>query len=471
MRKTKVVATIGPATRTGEIINQLVEAGMDAARINASHARPGEISEIIELLKASREIWGKPLAIILDLMGPKIRVGEIQDGEVHLVEGQELTLTTRKIKGGVREVSVNMPSFPPGLKRGSVVLLDDGAIRLRVTRTGGKDVACRVEVGGKLKSRKGVSFPGCTLDLPSLTRKDLRDLRTGLASGADWIALSFVRSARDVRHLRNAIRRYGYDTPIIAKIEKSEALRDVDDIFREADAIMVARGDLGVERPIEEVPLLQKELIYRAATLGKPSIVATQMLESMISSPLPTRAEASDIANALFDGADGLMLSAETSVGSFPVEAVKIMARIIEETEKKLPYRSWLEERKRWIEHGPVEAVCFAACELARNIDARAIMAPTDSGFTAFQIARFRPESTIVALTPRPEVVNRLKLAWGVYPVQVGVRGSVEEMFRNASIVALRGGWARKGDFVVITAGIKGSEAVTTTNMIKLHKL
>ncbi len=471
MRKTKIVATIGPATRTGEMLNKLIEAGMDAARINASHAKVEEISEIIELLKTSREVMGKPLAIILDLMGPKIRVGEIKDGEVYLADGQDIKLTTRKVIGGEKEVSVNIPSFPTGLKKGSIVILDDGAIRLIVTRMGEKDLTCRVEVGGKLKSRKGVTFPGCSLKLPSLTRKDLRDLKVGLTHGADWIALSFVRSARDVRYLRKSIKRYGYDTPIIAKVEKSEALRDVDEIVREADAIMVARGDLGVERPIEEVPLLQKELISQAATLGKPSIVATQMLESMINSPLPTRAEASDIANALFDGADGLMLSAETSVGSYPVESVEIMARIIEETERKLPYRSWLEERKRWIEHGPVEAVCFAACELARNIEASAIMAPTDSGFTAFQIARFRPESTIVALTPRSEVVNRLKLAWGVYPVQVGVRGSVEEMFNNASIVALRGGWAKKGDFLVITAGVKGSEAVTTTNMIKLHKL
>jgi pyruvate kinase len=462
---------MGPSTRGKKILERMVAAGMDMARINASHAQREEIEREITLLKEVREETGKPLAIMLDLMGPKIRVGEIEGGSVYLRQGESITLTTRKVLGNSRRVSINCAALPCEFKVGDSVLLDDGAIRLRVEEVRKRELVCRVEVGGELKSHKGVNFPAKLLRLPSLTQKDVSDLKLGLSLGVDWVALSFVRSSSDIKNLRRVIGEIGGNQPIMAKIEKSEALSDIEEILRAADAIMVARGDLGVERPIEEVPLLQKGLIERAAHQGKPVVVATQMLESMIHQPVPTRAEASDIANALLDGADALMLSAETAVGAFPVEAVRTMAKIMRRTEEDLPYSSWMEVRRVLVEHGPVEATCFAACELARNVRAKAIMAPTDSGFTALQMARFRPESAIIALTPRQEVANRLMVAWGVYPVVVGVTGSVEEMFRTASQAALQGKWARKGDYIVITAGIKDPGAAGTTNMIKLQKV
>ena len=329
-----------------------------------------------------------------------------------------------------------------------------------------------MEVGGELKSRKGVSFPGRKLNLPNPTDKDLRNLEIGLQYGADWIALSLVRSADDVRRLRENINLLGYSNPIIAKIERSEALQDIDAIITEADAIMVARGDLGVECPIEEVPILQKKLVTATAHLGRPSVVATQMMESMIYHPYPTRAEASDITNAVFDGADCMMLSAETAVGKYPVQAVEVMKKIIERSEENLPYRWWREERELLVEHGPVEATCYAACELARNVDAAAIVAITESGFTALQLARFRPSSCIVAITPNAHVVNRLKLAWGVYPVHMEISGTVEERFRAAARAVEEGGWACEGDCVVVTAGLKNpSDPVTTTNTIKVEQL
>lgn len=471
-RRARIVATIGPATRDREALTEMISAGMDVARINTSHAQPAEIIAEINLLKEVREELRQPVSIMLDLSGPKIRVGELEGGVAILKFGQEFVLTTREIKGDASQAQINIPFFPADLLPGDTVLLDDGAIRLRVDKVKGENAECRVEVGGELKSRKGVSFPGRKLNLPNPTDKDLRNLEIGLQHGADWIALSLVRSADDVRRLRENISYLGYSNPIIAKIERSEALSDIDAILAESDAIMVARGDLGVERPIEEVPVLQKTLVSRAAHLGKPSVVATQMMESMIYHPYPTRAEASDITNAVFDGADCMMLSAETAVGKFPVQAVEVMKKIIERSEQNLPYRWWREQRELLIEHGPVEATCYAACELARNVQAAAIVAITESGFTALQLARFRPESIIVAITPNLEVVHRLKLAWGVYPLHMEVGGTVEERFRAAALAVMEGGWACEGDRVVVTAGLKNSSGpVTTTNTIKVEQL
>lgn len=471
-RRARIVATIGPSTRDKEVLQEMVEAGMDVARINTSHAPPVEMMAEIDLIKEVREEMGTPVAILLDLAGPKIRVGELEGGVAILKFGQEYTLTTRAVKGDAQQAQINIPFFPSDLLPGDTVLLDDGAIRLRVDKVKGEDAECRVEVGGELKSRKGVSFPGRKLNLPNPTDKDLRNLELGLQHGADWVALSLVRSADDVRRLRENINFLGYSTPIIAKIERSEALTDIESILSEADAIMVARGDLGVERPIEEVPVLQKKLVSTAAHLGKPSVVATQMMESMIYHPYPTRAEASDITNAVFDGADCMMLSAETAVGKFPVQAVEVMRKIIERSEENLPYRWWREQRELLVDHGPVEATCYAACELARNVDAAAIVAITETGFTALQLARFRPLSRIVAITPSAGVVNRLKLAWGVYPVHKEVCGPVEERCHAAAQAVLEGGWAREGDRIVITAGLKDpTDPVTTTNTIKVEQL
>jgi pyruvate kinase len=466
------MATMGPAVREEETLRRLLGAGLDAARINASHAQPAEIVEEISLLKALREEAGSPLAIMLDLMGPKVRVGEIRGGVAVLRFGQEFTLTTSPRQGDQRGVHVDIPSPPSDLLPGDEVALDDGAIRLKVQKVKGKDISCRVEVGGELRSRKGVSFPGRNLNLPALTEKDLRDLELGLEHGVDWIALSLVRSSDDVLALKEEIRKRGGDRPVMAKVERSEALQDIEGIIEAADAVMVARGDLGVERPIEEVPLIQKDLVRRLAHQGKPVVVATQMMESMIYHPYPTRAEASDIANAVFDGADALMLAAETAVGRYPVKVVEMMGRIIERAEEDLPYPAWWKERESLIGQGTVEATCFAACELARQVEARALVAVTESGFTAFQLARFRPSSPVIALTPHPDVAFRLKLAWGVTPLLMEEKGALEKRLRKAADLLEKQGLAEKGDRVVVVAGLKGPrDPVTTTNLIKVEHL
>jgi pyruvate kinase len=466
--KAKIVATVGPACREVAVLERMIEAGLDVARINASHADAAVIKEEVKGLRESAGRAGREIGIILDLMGPKIRVGEIKDGETVLSEGQELTLTTETVLGDSARVSLNYPELPLALKRGDTVLLDDGAIRLSVTETADKEVLVEVEEGGILRSRKGVNLPGASLDLPSLTDKDLADLEVGLDMGVDWIALSFIRSREDVLRLRQALRDRGSNLPIIAKIEKQEAVKDIEAVVEEADAVMVARGDLGVEMPLEEIPLLQKRIINVAARRGKPVITATQMLQSMIENPSPTRAEVTDVANAVFDGTDAVMLSGETAIGRYPLKAVDTMQRIIMRAETALPYESWLEERKGWTSMGIVEAVSFAACELALQMDATAIVAPTETGFTACQISRFRPRQPILAPLPDIGVARRISLFWGVYPRLVGIHGSVEEMFASAEEVAREEGYLLPGATVVVTAGVKhpGEKVRPTTNTI-----
>jgi len=446
----------------------MIVAGMDVARINASHASHEVMrEEVLALREASRRA-GKEMSIILDLMGPKIRVGEISGGEAYLVDGQDFKLSMEELEGDEHAVSVNYPGLAEALHRDDAVLLDDGAIRMRVLDAGEREVLCRVENGGWLRSRKGINLPGVQLDLPSLTVKDLGDLELGLELGVDWVALSFTRSPGDIVRLRQELGNRGSDIPIVAKIEKREAVEDLEAVVGEADGVMVARGDLGVEMPLEEIPLIQRRIIEVAASQGKPVITATQMLLNMIEHPSPTRAEVSDVANAVFDAADAVMLSGETAVGDYPVEAVDTMQRIINRAETALSYDLLLEERRRWIGGGVVEAVCYAACELARDMRATAIVAPTESGFTARQMSRFRPRQPILAPTPNDQAARRLTLFWGVYPRLVGVRGSIEEMFAAAEDVAREEGFLGPGDTVVVTAGVreKGEEGIPTTNTI-----
>jgi pyruvate kinase len=466
--RAKIVATVGPACREVEVLARMIEAGLDVARINASHADAAVIKAEVESLREASERAGREIGIILDLMGPKIRVGEIAKGKAALSEGEELALTTEEVLGDSARVSLNYPELPLALKSGDTVLLDDGAIRLRVTNITDKEVLTEVEEGGILRSRRGVNLPGASLDLPSLTDKDLADLEVGMDMGVDWIALSLVRSREDVLRLRQALRDRGGDLPIIAKIEKEEAVEDIEALVEEADAVMVARGDLGVEMPLEEIPLLQKKIIEVAARQGKPVITATQMLQSMIENPSPTRAEVTDVANAVFDGTDAVMLSGETAIGRYPLKAVDTMQRIIMRAETELPYESWLEERKGWTSMGIVEAVSFAACELALQMDATAIVAPTESGFTACQISRFRPRQPILAPLPDIGVARRISLFWGVYSHLVGIQGSVEEMFASAEEVARKEGYLLPGATVVVTAGVRhpGEKGVPTTNTI-----
>jgi pyruvate kinase len=462
------MATIGPACRDVETIRSMIEAGMDVARINASHADADTIAAEVEAVREASKGSGKEVGVVLDLMGPKIRVGEIEGGKALLREGQEFTLTACAVPGDGSRVSLSNPDLPSALRPGDTVLLDDGALRLEVRETTAEEIRCRVEVGGVLKPHKGVNIPGVVLDLPSYTEKDLDDLSLAMRSGIDWVALSFVQSPRDVAGLRSALRDMGSHMPIIAKIEKRSAVEEIEAIVQEADAVMVARGDLGVEMDLEDIPLLQKSIIGVAARHGKAVITATQMLQSMISSPTPTRAEVTDVANAVLDGTDVVMLSGETAVGDYAVESVATMRRIIAHAESALSYAAWLEERRQWISNGVVEAVCFAACELAQQIEARAIVAPTESGFTARQMSRFRPRQPILAPTPSIEVARRLALSWGVQPRLVETRGSMEEIMASAREVAIKEGLLGPGERVVVTAGIQepGKGGIPTTNTI-----
>jgi len=468
-RRAKIVATIGPACRDLGTMEKMIDAGMDVARLNASHAEADEIAEDVDLLRKAASSRGKELGILLDLMGPKVRVGDMKE-DVELVAGQDFTLTSSNVMGDASRASLTNPDIPDLLDAGDTVLLDDGAIRLRVTDSGAGEVLCKVEEGGLLASQKGVNLPGKKLNLPSLTAKDRDDIELGLELGVDWVALSFVRTRDNVSDLKEFLRgKGGSDLPVMAKIEKPEAVSEIEEIVDVSDAIMVARGDLGVEMPLPEIPMLQKRIIDVAVRYGKPAVTATQMLESMIHNATPTRAEVTDVANAVFDGSDAVMLSGETAVGDYPVQAVRMMCQVVEEAEDMLPYQRWLEERRKWVGEGMVEAVCFAACELALQTHAQAIVAPTESGFTARQVSRFRPRQVILAPTPHKSVARRLALYWGIYPRELGVHGTAEEMFDAAGKVAKAEGLLPQGGVAVIIVGMKDpeEEGMPITNTIR----
>lgn len=468
-KRAKIVATIGPACNEVETLERMIEAGMDVARINASHTAPDDIKMEVERLREAASRQNREVAILLDLMGPKIRVGEMKEGGAELAEGQQFVLTAAEVVGDESRAGITNPDIPGLLRAGDIVLLDDGAIRLEVTSSSRDEVTCTVKTGGKLRSHKGVNLPGARLDLPSFTPKDREDLALGLGLGIDWVALSFVRTKDNVAELKELLRSKGSEIPLMAKIEKPEAVSELDAIVDECDAVMVARGDLGVEMPLEEVPLLQKRIIDVAVKHGKPAVTATQMLESMIHNSTPTRAEVTDVANAVFDGSDAVMLSGETAVGDHPVQAVAMMKRIIVRAEDMLPYERWLEERRKLAGKGLVEAVCFTSCELALQTGSRVIVAPTDSGFTARQVSRFRPRQAILAPTPNVSVARRLALFWGVYPCELGVHGTAEQMFDAASKVAVENGFLPQGGVAVIIVGMKdpAEERMPITNTIR----
>ncbi len=467
-KRTKIVATLGPASADPSILDRLIRAGVDAVRINASHSDAGSIETFVAAARRAALRREKPLGIILDLQGPKIRVLELAGGAATLRHGQEFRLTSRKKPGDAEGVGVNHPSVLRDLAAGDAVLLDDGAIRLKVMKAGSTQAVTKVEVGGVLRSHKGVNLPGIKVSLPSLTEKDREDARLAVRLGIDWLALSFVRSPGDIRALKHLLAGQGSDIPVIAKIEKREALGKIDGILAAADALMVARGDLGIEMPIEDVPVIQKDLIARALAAGKPVITATQMLESMIASPTPTRAEATDVANAIFDQTDAVMLSGETAVGNYPLEAVQVMSRIIARTERVIPFAHRLEEKGMTVGSSTTEAIGFAACRLAALLQAAAIVAPTETGFTARQISRFRPQAPIVGASPDPRIANRLSLVWGVLPRPLGPHRNLDELFTLAAEEARSCGLARNGQNVVITAGVKLAHDAPITNTIKV---
>jgi len=462
-KRTKIIATIGPASSSPAVLAKLIHAGMDAARLNFSHGDLKDHVTRIRLIRQASIRAGKPIAIIQDLQGPKLRVGAMQDDGVALKRGAAVTLTTRRTVGTSSLISVIYPRLANDLKAGDTVLFDDGRLEVRVVRRSGRDLQCTVVRGGVLKSHKGVNLPGARLTLPSLSRKDRKDLLFGIEQGVDYIALSFVRSAADVEATRTFIRKAGADIPVIAKIEKPEAIRNLEEIVHAADGIMVARGDLGVEMSPEQVPLLQKLIIRTCNEAEKPVITATQMLESMIENPQPTRAEASDVANAILDGTDCVMLSGETAIGKHPVQALAVMARIAEQAETSL-------EPVPPDKHigGIGESVAHAACRAAAEQHARAIVTFTQSGSTALLVSKHRPAADIIAPTPFERVARKVSLFWGVVPVILKAMKTTDDMIRGVEAIMLEKNLARKRDLIVITAGVPIGVA-GSTNMMKLH--
>jgi pyruvate kinase len=464
MRRTKIVCTIGPASQSETVLKGLIQAGMDVARLNFSHGDYAFHARIIKRIRQLAHRLGRPVAILQDLQGPKIRVGPIQGDRARLQTGRRFSLTTRKLMGSSQIVSVNYEQLHRVVKKGDRILLGDGEIELEALRLRPHELICKILVGGVLSSHKGIHFPQGSLDLPSLTSKDRRDLAVGIEQGVDLVALSFVRGRADIIEARREIKKRGASVPIVAKIEKHEALDHIDSILEEVDAIMVARGDLGLEIAPERIPALQKMMIRKANRLGKPVITATQMLRSMVQNPRPSRAEVADIANAVLDGTDALMLSEESAVGSYPIQAVKTMAQVAMETERILEPRSQFDGIKRSVP----EAISLAAVSLARDLQVKAFLIPTSSGSTARMIARYRPTQPLIAISPEAQTVKMLCLVWGVHPVLIPSYRSTDAMMRLAQKKALSLGYVKKGDLVAITAGLPLNRP-GTTNLITVQ--
>lgn len=465
-RRTKIVATIGPVTGTAEGVSALVGAGMNAARLNLSHGSRDEHAERARLVREVERSSGRPLALIADLQGPKLRIGELA-GPVTLTRGEEVVVVGEESSRN-GELPVQPSVIGEVLQPGHEVLIDDGLIRLRVERVQAGRAQCAVVAGGIVHAHKGVNVPGVPVPIPSLTRKDMDDLEFALELDADYIALSFVRSAADVRDLKDLVTQAGSKASVIAKIEKAEAIDALEAVLEETDAVMVARGDLGVEIGPELVPLLQKRIIVAALARGKPVITATQMLETMIHQPEPTRAEASDVANAILDGTSAVMLSGETAIGEFPIEAVATMDRIARAVEPSLGYRHQLPEASENPTVG--QAMSNAACDLAETLQAAAMLVPTFSGRTASAVARLRPRRPVLGLTHHEYAWRQMALEWGVIPLRIPECADVEELWSRSVEAAHESGVVQRGDRVVITAGtavnIPGS-----TNVIKVESV
>ena len=464
-RRTRIVCTLGPAC-AGEVLPRLVAAGMNVARLNFSHGTREEHGEWIRRLRELSEASGAPLAILQDLAGPKIRIGQVPGGELELAEGQVFHLSVGPLPEGLPGATMAYPEIIRDTPVGVPLLLADGSIELQVEGKTDQALRCRVVVGGVLRSQVGINFPRHSLRLPAFTDKDRDDLRFGIEHGVDFVALSYVRSAQDVLAAREFMRSLGADLPIIAKIEKHEALDNLKEILEVADGLMVARGDLGVEIPLERVPMVQKEIIAAGNMAAKPVITATQMLLSMVTHSRPSRAEATDVANAILDGTDAVMLSEETAVGGYPVEAVTFLDLISRATEKGFPHLAWLRSRGPAGRQEISEAISYAACEMAQGLEAAAILASTDSGFTARLISRLRPRTPIVAVTPNPETLRRLCLSWGVFPLLTPHLKNTDHMLQLVEEQAVKAGMLHSGERVIITAGTPIG-ARGTTNLIK----
>ncbi len=469
MRKTKIVCTIGPASDSVTMLEQLIRAGMNVARLNFSHGNHEEhITRINNIRKAEKNI-GKKVAILLDTKGPEIRTGTLENGEVELEKDAELTIVMEDIAGTAQKISITYAGLAEDVHIGSQILLDDGLIELEVIDKTEQEIHTKVMNSGTLGSKKGVNIPNVRINLPGITDKDAKDIEFGIEHGVDFIAASFVRRASDVLEIREILEKRGAkDIHIIPKIENQEGVDNIESILEVSDGLMVARGDLGVEIQAEEVPLIQKELIHVCNMVGKPVITATQMLDSMTRNPRPTRAEASDVANAIFDGTDAIMLSGETAAGSYPVEAVETMHKIASRVEKSLDFRDILRMRSKESFKSTTNAISQSVTYTALNLDAAAILTATESGHTARMISKFRPKPPIIAVTSSEAICRKLSLVWGVYPKLGKSAETTDEMLQITVSEALQTELVKRGDLVVITAGVPVGE-IGTTNLMKVH--
>ena len=468
-RKTKIVATLGPATNNVETMKQLIKAGMNTARINFSHGSFESHEDTVKKLKAAREELNAPVALMLDTKGPEIRIKTFEHGEIKVTKGQKFTLTTDDVVGNEERVSVTYEELAHDLNIGSRILLDDGLVELKVTKIVGNNIECMVENDGELGNNKGVNLPDTKVSLPSMTEKDVEDIKFGIKMGFDFLAASFVRTPKDVLEIRQVLEdNNGSHIQIIAKIENREGVDNLDSILEVADGIMVARGDMGVEIQPEEVPLRQKEMIKKANAAGKPVITATQMLESMINNPRPTRAEASDVANAIFDGTDAIMLSGETAKGKYPVESVKMMDRIAIRTEVSREYKKSLAQHRSQNVVNVTNAITYATCSIAADLDASCIVTVTKTGFTGRMVAKYRPDCPILVIATSEVVWRHMSLVWGVESLVTGMVESDEELFEVAGRGAMETGLAKNGDVVMIVAGVPVG-ATGSTNLVKVQ--
>ena len=468
MRKTKIICTLGPSTDKGDVLRELIANGMNVARFNFSHGSYEEHGGRLANLKALREELGKPVAALLDTKGPEIRLKEFKNGVEMLEAGQTFTLTTREVEGTKEICSVTYKDLPHDVHEGGTIMLDDGLIMLRIEKVTDTDITCTVLNSGKIKTKKGVNVPGVHLSMPYLSQKDREDIIFGIQNGFDFIAASFVRTAQDVYDIRNLLNEYDSNIRIIAKIENREGVNNIDSILSAADAVMVARGDLGVEIDFTELPGIQKNIIDRSFSFGKPIVTATQMLDSMMVNPRPTRAEISDVANAIYDGTSAIMLSGETAVGAYPVEALKTMSAIAERTENEPHYR---DERFKDAAHGQIsvsDATAHAACLTARDVNAAAIVTVSESGNTARLLSKYRPTQPIIACVMDEQVQRQLSLSWGITSLLMGPAKSTDELIEMSTALAQKNGYLHNGELAVVTAGVPVGVS-GTTNMIKIH--
>ena len=469
INKTKIIATIGPSSNTRPVLKKLIFSGMNVARLNFSHGKYEEHGKVINTIRSLSREMNRPVAIMLDLQGPKIRTGKLKDGKAVLLKKNNIiSITTKKVTGTVDVVSTTYKGLPADVTKGDKILIDDGLMELQVISSSDDTVTCKVINGGLLKENKGINLPGVNVSTPSLTAKDKKDLNFGIQVGVDYLALSFVRSADDLKHIKALIKKKGTDIPVVAKIEKPEAVDNIDKILKVADAIMVARGDLGVEMKPEKVPNIQKHIIHKAIRANKPVITATQMLETMSINPIPTRAEASDVANALFDGTDAIMLSGETASGKYPVKAVQMMKRIAVEAEKSEFMKYNLQYEKdsdKLVTH----AVAKSAVDILHEVSGKAIIAFSISGNTAKFISKHRPSMPVYSFTSSVSVYNRLSLVWGITPSFISDIDDTKKIIEAAERILINKKLIKKDDLVIIVTGLglrKGS-----TNIIKIHRV